>query len=284
MKPKTLSVPILIFLSGFFYYPAFAQDDVNIWAKDPITVDGNSSEWHEPLNNYNSDTKLAFALANDQDNIYLIIESLDVETTKKLLTGGLTLTVNTSGKKKEGLKLVFLGMNNGPHPGGPHPQGRDSIAALKRARDDDGGGMPGLKMIQVSGFKSIPAGGLPIPNQQGIQVAAAFNKQRDYICELAIPMALLDFNGKAPKAIAYNIKINSGGGPGKRDMEGGHRPHEGGGMGGGQKPPGGGGGGHGMGGHGGGDGMGGSERTETKAADFWIKYELAKPSATFRAN
>ncbi len=270
--------------------------DVNIWMKQPIKVDGVSNEWHEPLNNYNTETKLAFALANDQQNLYLIIESLDEVTTRKLMSGGLTLDINTAGKKKDGIKLNFLGMNQPPVP---HDK-NDTLRHQAPDMDQDEHG--GVHVIQVSGFKNIPDGSLAMPNKEGIQVAAAFNKQRDYICELAIPFAELGLKGDEMKAIAYNIKINSGvehhartAADGTSDpsvgkgMSGGKG---GGGMGGGMR---GGGGGGGMGGgrHGGG-GMGGggkgshaqqgSDGQSAKAADFWIKYELARPSDSFRAN
>jgi len=73
----------------------------------PFKANGISNEWNEPLNEYNSDTKLAFALANDDQNLYIIVESLDPETTMKVLSGGITLNINTAGKKKAGIQLTF---------------------------------------------------------------------------------------------------------------------------------------------------------------------------------
>ncbi len=304
MKHKTLVTLLFSGLAGLFNSAASAQTDVNIWAAQPILVDGNSAEWHEPLNNYNSETQLAFALANDQNNLYLIIESLDEMTTRKLLGGGLTLNINTAGKKKDGVKLLFLGMHQpslnpdldkaAPENNEPEPHDKTEHPAYGTEHE---GKSPGITRIQVSGFKTIPNGSLTIPNTQGIQVAAAFNPQKDYICELAIPLNLLDFKGKNPGAIAYDIKINSSGFHGNRSIEGGQRPPGGGGMGGGMHGGGGGMGGGGM--HGGGGGMGGGRHGgggrpggqgiegsggSAKSSDFWIKYELAKPSATFRAN
>lgn len=262
--------------------------DVNLWVQQPIKVDGVSDEWHEPLNNYNTATKLAFALANDQQNLYIIIESLDEVTTGKLMSGGLTLDINTAGKKKDGIKLNFLGMNQPP---APHEQ-NDTLSHPDTGTNEFEHG--GVHTIQVSGFKNIPDGSLAMPNKDGISVAAAFNKQRDYICELAIPLNQLGLKGNETKAVAYNIKINSGvehhhretpagegSGGGGHGMSGG----KGGGMGGGMR--GGGGGGRHGGGMGGGKGArssaGGNDQL-TAAADFWIKYELAKPVASYRAN
>lgn len=299
MNKKIIFGLLLISLAGLSSEKVFAQntdpdEDVNLWMPQPVIVDGNSSEWHEPLNNYNTPTQLAFALANDQQNLYLIIESLDAATTGKLLRGGLTLNINTAGKKKDGIKLNFLGMQQPPPPrSGQRDTSQHTEPEMMQHADREHA--PGVTVIQVSGFKKIPDGALSIPNNEGIQVAAAFNKQRDYICELSIPLSVLDLKGDEVKAIAYNIKINASNRPehpdgGKRPPEGGGRSGMGGGgmgggMGGGGGMPHGGGGGGGRPGGGMHGGMG-ADRTggSTKSSDFWIKYELAKPTASFRAN
>ncbi|QNK61833.1 hypothetical protein H7F33_14895 [Pedobacter sp. PAMC26386] len=288
------SLSLLISITGLSSNTLYAQKndpdaDVNLWVQQPVKVDGISDEWHEPLNNYNTETKLAFALANDQQNLYLIIESLDEATTRKLLAGGLTLDINTAGKKKDGIKLNFLGMNQPPTPTNQNDSLHHQTTGMNAEEHT------GVHVIQISGFKNIPDGSLAMPNKAGIEIAAAFNKQRDYICELSIPFTQLGLKGNEMKAIAYNIKINSGtehhqknmpageGAPtGGRGMGGGKG---GGGMGGGMH--GGGGGRHGGGGMGGGKGSHsaeGSNSQSASAADFWIKYELAKPADSFRAN
>lgn len=297
---KKLFILLFISIAGLSYVPVFAQStdpdvDVNLWMQQPIVVDGISSEWHEPLNNYNTPTQLAFAFANDQQNLYLIIESLDEMTTGRLLRGGLTLNINTAGKKKDGIKINFLGMQQPPSPKHDPADTLEHDDAGMHHHDHD----PGVNVIQVSGFKNIPDGSLAIPNHSGIQVAASFNKQRDYICELAIPLSQLELKGNEVKAIAYNIKINApnksaehhegkhpdGGTAGGGGSRGGGM---GGGMGGGGGMHGGGGGMGGGGKHGGGmrgGGMGGdSSGSNLKSSDFWVKYELAKPTDSFRAN
>jgi len=282
MMNKLVLSLILMGICSFYSTHASAQDDdpdkeVNLWMLKPVTVDGNSSEWHEPLNNYNSLTQLDFAFANDQQNIYLIIESTDPATTGRLIRGGVTLTINVQGKKKDGIKINFPGMQ---HSGGQKPDQEDSstppLPQEINAAHEQGSG---INAIQVSGFKQIPDGPVNMPNQNGIQVASGLSKERDYICEFAIPLALLDLKGDKVKAIAYNIKINTAGRP--VEHHDGKRPPEGGMRGGGMH-------GVGMGGGGGkhGGGMRGApvDQSSNKASDFWVKFELAKPDASFRAN
>ncbi|WP_316744749.1 hypothetical protein [Pedobacter antarcticus] len=283
MNTKILSLLVYAGITLFSADRLYAQKtdpdlDYNVWMNQPVIVDGNSREWHEPLNNFNSDTKLAFALGNDDKNLYLVVESLDEVTTGKVIRGGLTLNINTSGKKKDGIKINFLGVSQPP---APHGESRDSVsqhlpASGSHVRDS------GVKVISVSGFKQIPDGTLIIPNDAGIQVAAAFNERREYICELAIPLAQLSLTGKEAKGIAYQIKINNAGNT-ERHREGGQgsensigRGKDGGMRGGGGH------GGSGMGGMHGAGGMGRERNSEgnaenSKSADFWIKYGLARP-------
>nr|WP_199078852.1 hypothetical protein [Pedobacter sp. ASV19] len=298
MNRKILSILFFTGLAGLSGTAAYAQKpdpdvDVNMWMQHPVVVDGNSEEWHEPLNNFNSETKLAFALGNDEQNLYLVIESLDEMTTGRLIRGGLTLNINTAGKKKDGIKLNFLGMQQPPPP---HGELKDSTMHHSDGTGEHGHD-PGVRSISVSGFKNIPDGSLAIPNDAGIQVAAAFNQRRDYICELAIPLAQLNLTGKEAKGIAYQIKINSSAGNPEHHRQGAQGGAEGGGggmshgggMGGGMRGSGGHGGGMGGGGGRRGGGMsqrGGDERggNSSKSSDFWIKYELAKPGESFKMN
>lgn len=283
---RTLSILFFTALSGISITPIYAQQtnpdvDTNIWMSKPIVVDGNSQEWNEPLNNFNSETRLAFALGNDQNTLYLVIESLDEVTTGRLIRGGLTLNINTSGKKKDGIKLNFLGMQHAPIT---NEGGKDSISFQEEKGRHD----PGVRSISVSGFKSIADGVLAMPNDAGIQVAAAFNQRRDYICELAIPLTLLNLNGKERKGITYQIKINTPDQHQQSHREGTELAQKGEGRG--MSRGGGMGAGGGMGGgmHGGGGGRkagagrmapGNSHEQGQNFAksDFWIKYELAKP-------
>lgn len=294
MNTKPLFILYLTALTIIFSSAAYAQKedpdaDTNIWASHPFIIDGNSAEWHEPLNNYNTATKLAFALANDQTNLYMVIESLDPATTSRMINGGITLNMNIAGKKKDGIKLRFLGMQ--PPPPLQRPDQNDTVTHHQPENGDHL--LHELKVIQVSGFKSIPDGILTIPNEKGLEIAAAFNKQGDYICELSIPLSSLDLKGNGLTAIAYNIKLNARGqgperhgekpdGSGGGGRRGGGMP--GGGMGGGMgggKPGGGGRHGGGMGRSGEGPGSPGEQ---SQASDFWIKFVMARPDASFRAN
>lgn len=287
MNLKTILIgSMVIFGAG----KTSAQDvELNMRMIKPFVADGNSNEWNEPLNQYNSDTKLAFALANDDENLYIIIESLDPATTQNFLFGGITININTVGKKKNGTKLTFPFHHrqemlppekDGQKPPSDfhHQQGKENPHAS---------GVPPIEAqgIKLVGFKNIKDTIITAGNDFGIQCGMSVKKNQDLIYEIAIPLTELQVNPDWKKAIAYNIKLNTVKGPrselGKGMQQGGGKRGGGGGMGG----PGGGGGGMGMnGGMGGGGPRGdggqrtplGDEDSDNKKSDFWIKYKFVK--------
>jgi len=280
MNLKKISLLILSLISGRLLYGQEVEE--NIRMVKPFKADGVANEWNEPLNQYNDATKLAFALANDDKNLYIIIESLDPQTTFSVLRGGITLNINTAGKKKDGMKLTFPLMERPPmQKEGEEHHEHTALPPDKEMHDQ----VMMNKSIRVAGFKNIPDGELPAINQDGIETGMSIHPNRDLIYELSIPLAQLQVGLDLKKPLVYNIKINEPSKSGfKREgtPEGGNRSvgrSGGGGRGG---MGGGGMGRSGRGGMGGGGKMGGGQRpmqggeSAAKSADFWIKYKLVK--------
>jgi len=269
--------------------------DVSVWAS-AVKVDGKHNEWENNFKATNKSTNLTYTLANDAKNLYLAIQSKDVTNNNKILLGGISLTVNPSGKKsdKESFKVIYPVVNRrrpGGAPGagggattgvrvqgGPggfsrfqdmSPMQRDSMQrAIARTQ------LAGAKEIKVFGFKDIPDSLISIYNEYSIKTIASISDEGVFMYELSIPLALLEMSADNPKEFSYNIKLNGlqinfGG------FSGGGRP------GGGEGAPGApmvvrvevaGGGGGGMGG-----GMGGFNFQDLiTPTDFWGKYILTK--------
>ncbi|MDQ0965596.1 putative membrane protein YgcG [Flavobacterium sp. W4I14] len=277
MNFKILSLSVFSIMLVSFSVKA--QDiEENIRMVKSFKADGVSNEWNEPLNEYNDATKLAFALANDDKNLYIIIESLDPQTTFSVLRGGITLNINTAGKKKDGIKLTFPLIERPPMP--KEGDGQREHALLSPGKDNDLHDPAVMnKSIRVSGFKNIADGELPAMNRDGIETGMSIHPNRDLIYELSIPLMQLQVGLDLKKPLVYNIKINEPNKSGfKREArlqgagDGKGRSGGRGGMGGGGR------GGMGGGGRMGGGGQRPSEGGESaaKSSDFWIKYKLVK--------
>ena len=279
--------------------------EVSVWAP-AVKVDGKHNEWENNFKATNKSTNLTYTLANDAKNLYLAIQSKDLTNNNKIMLGGITLTVNPSGKKndKESFKVIYPVINRQRGPGG----GANRSVTVSSASGGSGGptevrvvqGGPGgfgrfqdmtpaqrdslqraiartqlasAKEIKVFGFKDIPDSLISIYNEYSIKTLASISDESVFMYELSIPLALLEMSADSPKEFSYNIKLNGlqinfGG------FSGGGRP------GGGEGASGApmvrvevaGGGGGGMGG-----GMGGFNFQDLiTPTDFWGKYILTK--------
>ena len=249
-----------------------------------VKIDGKLREWGSSLQAYNKATGLYYTLANNAQNIFLVIQSTDQVNSRKIIAGGISLTINTDGKKKEkdAFVLTFPMVsqsamrgqfrrrgNNGDQAGAP-----DSAAILAMRQQVHNA----AKEITVSCFKDIADSVISIYNEYGIQASVDYDAKGNLVYELAIPLSLLHIAVTDAKELAYNIKVNgiqlgNRGGEGGGGNEGG-----GGGFGGGGGRRGSSGGGGGFGGGGGGRGGGGGADLQSMMSptDFWGKYVLIK--------
>jgi hypothetical protein len=261
--------------------------EVSILAPHTIKIDGKNFEWKDADFSVNKRTSISYIMSNDDKNLYLVIKSTDVPNNSKIMAGGITLSVNADGKKKEKESItltypVIHRTGRGPGGGGmrriggfggggaqPSAKERDSMmAAMQKTQ------LAQAKEIKIKGFKNTTDTLISIYNEYSIKAFANIDKDNAFFYELQIPLDALGISKDVPKEFAYNIKLNGlqlpgldggfGGGGG-----GGGRGAGGGGFGGGGRGPGG----------GGGRGPGGGNfdfQAMISPTDFWGKYTIKK--------
>ncbi|WCT12864.1 hypothetical protein [Mucilaginibacter jinjuensis] len=257
-----------------------------------IKIDGDLKDWGDTLRYFNDEKKISYTLANDKDNLYMVVRVSDRTEQIRIIRAGLTLSINTKGKKKEESSITFP-VGNPDQPQTEAPDDKKTNPDLLDQQDREEmlrAKMTKLRYIKVTGLPDIESDIMTTSNTYGIKVALNIDDKDNLVYEAAIPLKF--FHAAAPDKTewAFNIKINgvthapkSGADP--NGGAGGGR----GGMGGGGMGGGGGRGGMGGGGgrHGGGGGMGGgrggnSSMTESdhseiaKSMDFWEKFYLGK--------
>jgi len=282
----------------------------SIWAPANVKVDGNLKEWDDSFQAYNKTTKIFYTVCNDDKYLYFVVKSIDIPNNAKIIAGGITLTLNTDGKKKE--KDAF----SLTYPVIPRPtRGQGGRGGGAGGRGGAGGGFGGgrnnnppdsaaiaaqhkqtiesAKEIRVLGFKDITDTLISIYNEYSIKASMGYDAIGNYDYELAVPLKALNLTVGDTKEIAYNVKVNGiqipvgfGGPGGGQDGFGGAPGGDAGGGLAGAGAAGRGGAGGGRGGAGGGRGglgggappvPGGRNDPEMYApTDFWGKYTLAK--------
>lgn len=202
----------------------------SVWVSG-VKVDGKHNEWENNFKAMNKSTNLTYALANDAKNLYLAIQSKNVTNNNKIMLGGITLTVNPSGKKndKEGFKVIYPVVNR-RRPGGAPGAGGGAATGV-RMQGGPGGGfgrfqdmspmqrdsmqravartqLASAKEIKVFGFKDIPDSLISIYNEYSIKTIASISDEGVFMYELSVPLALLEMSLDEPKEFSYNIKLN----------------------------------------------------------------------------
>lgn len=282
----------LILILVFFVAHSFAQKlpDVqtsSVAAPSNIKIDGKALEWNETFAAENKRTEVYYTIANDDKNLYLLLKSSSSANAGKIIAGGITFTINTSGKKREkdafSLTYPLIKRTTGARPGqGANRQGagqggfqnraqqtqeqRDSATLAQRKTQ-----LATVKEIKVSGFKNITDTLISIYNEYGIKAVGLFDAKGDFVYEVAIPLSLLELSATDNKELMYQLKLNGQSNGGFGNGNNGGRTFAGnGGNGGGNFA--------GARGNTGGGFTGGSSNAQDMASptDFWGKYTLSK--------
>ncbi len=250
-----------------------------------IKIDGDLTEWGDSLRYYNDENKLYYTIANDKDNLYMVIRINDRSEQMRILGAGLTLSIDTRGRKKESFSVTYpIGGKPDMAPDIENQPLDGSKATQVDDRDDKmRATLTKLRQIKVTGFKEVESDLITTSNTYGFKAAIDFDKDGNLVYETAIPLKLFHAEDIGKNEWSFNFKINGINRPiqkhnnetGSIENEG--RGGRGGGMGGGM------GGSRGMRG-GGGRGMRGSTSGEqsseqdelSKSIDFWTKFFLAQ--------
>jgi hypothetical protein len=287
---KTLLIPLLGMSALHLFIPAttLAQDKTAANKLQPppanITIDGDLKDWGDSLRYYNQEKQLNYALANDQENLYMAIRVNDRSEQIRILREGLTLSIDTRGKKKETFTMTFPIADQSAQGMADNAQDLQSGSGNSDVKQEDREDLMKAKLtrlreIKVTGFKDIESETMTTSNTYGFKVAIDYDKDGNLTYEAAIPLKFFHADDLSKNEWAFNFKINGITRPGQNKDSGDHDGMtRGGGSGGGFA-----GGGRGARGGGRGGRMGGGgnnapvDRSElSKSVDFWEKYYLAR--------
>lgn len=242
MKKYFLSI-MLVTGSGTMY----AQDvSTAKWMAHPVTIDGEATEWHQPLNFYDSETKLLFAISNDSTHIYLCFEAKDEATQMKIMRAGMRVELDTKGRNGRSASIDF------PLPPKERDENEEGGNDFRQRTGDTTGGQfnhkPDMAMMHqrflqrnitmdVKGFAD-GNGIIPVRGRD-ISVAMNWDDADDLFYEVSIPIkSLLDDGytaGDVLKEITLHAEVNGikgaeGGGRNAGAFNGGGMGRGGGGM------------------------------------------------------
>jgi len=207
------------------------------WMAQPVTIDGIATEWHQPLNFYDSETKLLFALSNDSTNIYLCFEAKDNMTEMKIMRAGMRIELDTKGRDGRSASIEF------PLPPKERSGTDEADNSFRKGGGDtsmSAGGFGGRRgnasayrqrfladniTMDVKGFADVN-GIIPIRGR-AVSVAMNWDEADNLFYEICIPIKQLFDDGYTADNILKEITLHAyvnavqGGGGGNRGGGGG---------------------------------------------------------------
>jgi len=186
-----------------------AVQNTGLYAPADVKIDGKPTEWKQ-FQAYNKTTHIYYTIANDANNLYLIVQATEIPDVQKIIAGGITLTVKSTDKNSTAVPLAI---------GFPRMYAKDFVpinAKIKNEQTDMDAELPGLnkqftenaKFIQVAGIKEVTDSVISVYNEQGIKAVSLLDTKKTYTYELAIPLKYVLQAINDNNIIAYNIKLN----------------------------------------------------------------------------
>ena len=218
MKNSKLLAAFLLLITPIMVYAQKlpAKQQVSLRAPVNIKIDGKATEWDNKFQAYNNATNIFYTIANDNDNLYLAVQATDPLITRKIIIGGVKLTID-AGKQANGKEVAITYpafanenrpiMNLKDKPMGSKNQPLDNEALNSFISGINKLFWDRSKEIKVQGIPAITDSLISVYNDNDIKAVARFDEQADYIYELAIP---LKYCGNAAK---FNYTITLTGSP-----------------------------------------------------------------------
>jgi hypothetical protein len=164
-----------------------------------IVIDGDKKEWGDNFI-YNEEKHIYYNIANDKENLYLVIKTNDDLQLNNILLSGVTFSIDPKGRKKRTYSVTFPVQDMSITKNTTFKTLEEKRKAAKYTR---------LQKIEVKGFKDIDEDELYIGNTYKIQTALNFDNDGFLVYEEAIPLSLFHAEELVNDEWAYNIKLNA---------------------------------------------------------------------------
>jgi len=221
MRSSKIMAIFLLVISATAYAQKLPKvQEAGLRAPDNIKIDGKPTEWKNRLQAYNPSAGLFYTIANDDNNLYLVVQvtpenSNDELLINKILRGGLTLTIQKTGKKddKNAIAITYpvsnyaFSLHLHDYKSGKIADTASVQTATARVEKNNKLMEQQIKYIGIKGVSGVDSL-ISIYNENNIKVAGLFDFNKGYTLELSLPLKYLDLSaGNEPK-FAYHIILN----------------------------------------------------------------------------
>jgi Tfp pilus assembly protein PilZ len=178
----------------------------------PITIDGSDKDWKRPLPYSISSEKVSYSITNDNEYLYILLETKNPQQQQKIIQGGMTVWVNTSAEKSES---NAVGIGYPLETRVDHDRQIMEEARPDRYKSNKPVTLEDKREYALYGFAGDSTGSYTYgddDNPQGVKMRMDYTNDGDLIYEAALPLKTLYPNhasssSYAAKSVAVGIFI-----------------------------------------------------------------------------
>lgn len=174
------------------------------WQRMPLTIDGSDKDWTRPLLYTNSSEKINYSITNDDQYLYILLETKSPQEQQKIIQGGMTVWVNTKADKSE---AGAVGIGYPLDTRIDHDRQLMQQAQPDRYKNNKPVTLEDRKTYSLYGFVKDSTGSYDYAddgNPQGVKVRMDYSNDGVLIYEAAIPLSTLYPNHHASSSYAAN--------------------------------------------------------------------------------
>ena len=164
------------------------------WQATPITIDGDSKDWPSPYPNFDSKAKIAYATSNDQQFLYITMETGDEMTQTKILKQGMIVSIDTGGGKEADFQINFPLPNDNDEieipkgGGGRKPQDGETTFTGRQIDMQLSKMTKAANQYSIEGFINCNGGYMVSQAAPcGIMVKAGMDEYKELVWEAVVP-------------------------------------------------------------------------------------------------
>ena len=104
---KKLPAPIISIFGLLALASCSSEMHESTWQTNKVVVDGNPTEWSLPLRYSDPKSGLQYNITNDETNLYVCIRATERPAQMRVLSSGMVIWLDPSGKNKESVGIHF---------------------------------------------------------------------------------------------------------------------------------------------------------------------------------
>src|SRR5438309_4485123 len=186
LVPSLGLIWMLASCSGSKKAEADSETQVNGTSVQAIVIDGKANDWQKVPMNVSPKGTIQYAIANSQDNLYIMMRLADPVEQVKLLQGGMQVYIDPDGKKEKTTEVVYPVKGElseeEMRPQGVPGQKQDLTQIHQHVASQ-------LISLNRIGFKPEYNGVQSVRENTGFKAAINWDENNDLVYELVVPYA-----------------------------------------------------------------------------------------------